>query len=261
MDLNITWDGDRAPLAKAFVAAQMATEAVKKASTNPAFRSKYADLAGVVEAVVPALNAAGVGVLQFPAFDGELVHLTTTLLHESGASVTSTLAMRPTKNDPQGVGSAVTYARRYSLLAMTGAAPEDDDGNAASAPSRAPQRTAKPSPDVEPENWQDRPDFEGGAAADAKTAYHARNAGDDKVFKEISAEIAGLESSAAVGAFLAGRTATIAKFPEGWRKQLREELDDQKTVIREREAQAAEDDFPGSRANGVSGRREAEVNA
>ena len=132
---QLTWEGDRAPLAKAFVAAQKATEAVKKASTNPAFKSRYADLAAVVEAVIPALNASGIAVIQSPSFDGDLVSVTTTLIHESGSSVSGTLSMRPTKMDPQGVGSAVTYARRYALLAMTGAAPEDDDGQAASAPS------------------------------------------------------------------------------------------------------------------------------
>jgi hypothetical protein len=132
--MELTWEGERAPFAKAFVAAQKATESVKKAASNPAFKSKYADLAHVVEGVIPALNNAGVGVLQFPEFDGELVRVTTTLLHESGSSVTATLALRPSKTDPQGVGSAITYGRRYSLLAMTGAAPEDDDGNAASGP-------------------------------------------------------------------------------------------------------------------------------
>lgn len=139
----LEWTGDRAPFAKAFVAAQKATDAVKKASTNPAFKSKYADLAGVVEAVVPALNASGIGVLQFPTYDGEFVSVTTELLHESGSSVRSTLRMRPTKNDPQGEGSAITYARRYSLLAMTGAAPEDDDGNGASQPRGANQPEPK----------------------------------------------------------------------------------------------------------------------
>lgn len=134
--LTVTWDGDRAPFAKAFVAAQKATEAVKKAATNPHFRSKYADLAEVVEATVPALNANGIAVMQSPGFNGELVTVTTTLLHESGAYVSGTLSMRPTKNDPQGIGSAITYARRYALLAMTGAAPEDDDGNAASRPNK-----------------------------------------------------------------------------------------------------------------------------
>lgn len=134
-DFQLTWEGERAPFAKAFIAAQKATEAVKKASSNPAFKSRYADLSVVVEAVIPALNASGIAVIQSPSFDGELVHVATTLIHESGSSVTGVLAMRPTKADPQGVGSAITYGRRYSLLAMTGAAPEDDDGNAASQPS------------------------------------------------------------------------------------------------------------------------------
>lgn len=142
----LVWEGERAPLAKAFVAAQKATESVKKAATNPAFKSKYADLAHVVEGVIPALNAAGVGVLQFPAFDGRLVSVATTLLHESGSCVTATLHLLPSKSDPQGVGSAITYARRYSLLAMTGSAPEDDDGNAASGPRREtePKRVEPP---------------------------------------------------------------------------------------------------------------------
>lgn len=142
----LVWEGERAPFAKAFVAAQKATEAVKKASTNPAFRSKYADLAGVVEAVVPALNDNGIAVMQSPAFDGDYVALTTVLLHESGSSVSSTLLLRPSKMDPQGVGSAVTYARRYALLAMTGAAPEDDDGNAASGPSEQKQERFRDTP-------------------------------------------------------------------------------------------------------------------
>lgn len=139
-ELALIWDGERAPFAKAFVAAQMATEAVKKASTNPAFKSKYADLAGVVEAVVPALNKAGIGVIQSASNDGEMVGITTTLLHESGSSVTGTLHLRPSKSDPQGVGSAITYGRRYLLLAMTGAAPDDDDGQAASGPREVPQQ-------------------------------------------------------------------------------------------------------------------------
>jgi len=137
---GLIWEGDRAPLAKAFVTAQKAMEAVKKAATNPAFKTKYADLSEVVEAVVPALNAAGVGVIQNAGNDGEFVFVSTTLLHESGASVTSTLRLRPSKTDPQGIGSAITYGRRYSLLAMTGAAPEDDDGNSASGPRQQHQQ-------------------------------------------------------------------------------------------------------------------------
>jgi hypothetical protein len=143
----LTWDGDRAPLAKALVAAQKATESIKKAATNPAFKSKYADLAHVVEGVVPALNNAGVMVLQCPGFDGEFVSVTTTFLHEQGSSVTSTLSLRPSKSDPQGVGSAITYARRYALLSMSGGAPEDDDGQAASGPRDRPEpKRADPKP-------------------------------------------------------------------------------------------------------------------
>jgi hypothetical protein len=143
---DLIWDGERAPFAKAFVAAQRATEAIKKASTNPAFKSRYADLAAVVEAVVPALNAAGIGVIQSSDFDGDLVTVTTVLLHESGSSVTSSLRLRPSKQDPQGVGSATTYGRRYSLLAMTGAAPEDDDCNAASGPREPRPQQEAPKP-------------------------------------------------------------------------------------------------------------------
>lgn len=145
------WEGERAPFARAFVAAQSKVEAVLKGAENAAFKvgqrvSKYADLAACVEAVKPALNAAGIGVLQFPSFDGERVGVTTTLLHESGASVSATLHMRPTKADPQGIGSAITYARRYALLAIVGAAPEDDDGNAASAQGDGGKRfTGEPS--------------------------------------------------------------------------------------------------------------------
>ena len=144
--LALVWEGDRAPFAKAFIKAQQATEAVKKAASNPAFKSKYADLSEVVEATVPALNSAGIGVMQAPAFDGEMVSIETVLMHESGSSVTCVLKLRPSKMDPQGVGSAITYGRRYSLLAMTGAAPEDDDGNAASGPRDGHPQNAQPKP-------------------------------------------------------------------------------------------------------------------
>lgn len=144
--MTLTWEGDRAIFAKAFVAAQKSTEAVKKAATNLAFKSKYADLSEVVEATVPALNTNGIGVIQAPGFDGEWVTVTTVLIHESGSSVTGVLSLRPSKSDPQGVGSAITYGRRYALLAMTGAALEDDDGQAASGPRQKPEPTPPADP-------------------------------------------------------------------------------------------------------------------
>ncbi len=132
MNLLMSWEGDRAPFARALIAAQQASSAVKRGNINASLRTTYADLATVVAAVVPALNQCGVALMQFPAFDGEFVHVATTLLHESGASVTSTFSLRPSQSDPQGLGSATTYARRYSLLAMAGVAAEDDDAEAAS---------------------------------------------------------------------------------------------------------------------------------
>jgi hypothetical protein len=215
--IPLEWDGERAPLAKALVAAQKATESVKKAATNPAFKSKYADLAHVVEGVVPALNAAGVMVLQSPGYDGELVHVTTTFLHESGSSVTGTLSLRPSKMDPQGVGSAITYARRYALLAMTGSAPEDDDGNAASQPGRK-----TPDLSIAPEgaDWW-------GCAGEGLTAYAAKQRGLDKDHDELRQAIAALTSAQEWRDWCKAHAEEIGKLPRSWRVILRQDAEAQ----------------------------------
>lgn len=122
--------------AEALVKVQGTIKTAVKDATNPAFRSKYADLGAVWEAVKPALQANGFVVVQSPNFEGDIMWLETTLLHVSGERMTGRYPLRPSKQDPQGYGSALTYARRYSLSAMLGVvADEDDDGNAASAPS------------------------------------------------------------------------------------------------------------------------------
>lgn len=119
-------------IAAAFVKAQRAFGPALKTSTNPHFKSKYADLANCVEAVVDALNANGIALMQrtFECKDGVMVE--TVFVHESGEVMECGMLHVPAgKQDPQGYGSALTYARRYSLLAATGLAPEDDDGNSA----------------------------------------------------------------------------------------------------------------------------------
>lgn len=123
-------------IAPALLAAQKATEFAKKDATNPHFKNKYADLPAVIEAVKPALNAAGIVYIQTasPSDDNRL-HLTTMLMHESGEWISDTLVMPLPKQDPQGYGSAMTYARRYALAAITGVYQDDDDGNAASGPA------------------------------------------------------------------------------------------------------------------------------
>lgn len=119
-------------IATALVKAQKAFGPALKTNTNPAFKSKYADLSACIEAVIDALNENGIAMVQQTREDSTGVTVETMFLHESGESITSgPLHVPASKQDPQGYGSALTYARRYSLMAACGIAPEDDDGNAA----------------------------------------------------------------------------------------------------------------------------------
>jgi hypothetical protein len=130
-------------IAAALVKAQKEFGPALKSSTNPHFRSRYADLAACVEAVVDALNNNGIALTQrlSPCNDGVIVE--TVFVHESGEVINcGQLHVPASKQDPQGYGSALTYARRYSLMAACGIAPEDDDGNAGS------RRQSKTLPDI-----------------------------------------------------------------------------------------------------------------
>ncbi len=120
-------------IATAFVKAQRDFAPALKTSTNPHFKSKYADLAACVEAVIDALNTNGIAMIQRTHDDETGVTVETVFIHESGETIESgRLHVPAAKNEPQGYGSALTYARRYSLMAACGIAPEDDDGNSAS---------------------------------------------------------------------------------------------------------------------------------
>jgi hypothetical protein len=117
----------------AFVKAQQQFGPALKTSTNPHFKSRYADLSACVEAVIDALNANGIALMQkmHPSEGG--VAIETIFVHESGESMANGILHVPaSRQDPQGYGSALTYARRYSLMTACGIAPEDDDGNMAS---------------------------------------------------------------------------------------------------------------------------------
>jgi len=120
-------------LALALHKAQTKIKAAVKDSTNPHFRSKYADLSSVVEAVKVHLNDAGIVFLQGVSGVENGVAVETRLLHVSGEWIASTLEIPASKHDAQGYGSAITYGRRYGLQAMCGVPAEDDDGNAATA--------------------------------------------------------------------------------------------------------------------------------
>jgi hypothetical protein len=118
-------------IAAALAKAQGEFKPAFKDASNPFFKSKYVDLAGAIEACRAALSNHGLAVVQTME-DGERLRLSTTLIHASGEWISSQYPVIPVKNDPQGIGSALTYARRYSLMAIVGLAAEDDDGNAAS---------------------------------------------------------------------------------------------------------------------------------
>ncbi|ABK88179.1 TPA: ERF family protein [Bacillus cereus] len=120
-------------LAKALVKFNSEVNKIAKDADNPFFKNNYATLDTIIDEIRPILSKNGLSIMQIPSGDGQNVTLKTLLLHESGEWLESDeLTMKPVKNDPQAVGSCITYARRYSLAAFlslnTG---EDDDGNGA----------------------------------------------------------------------------------------------------------------------------------
>ena len=133
-------------IATALAKAQANMGKALKQSNNQHFRSKYADLGNVIDACLPALNEAGIALIQPTGEDEHGRYVETILIHgESGEHLSCRVPLIVAKNDMQGYGSAVTYARRYGLMAMAGIAPEDDDGNAAAkAPPKQEQRQQKP---------------------------------------------------------------------------------------------------------------------
>lgn len=142
----IETSADTAKLDAALAKAQGEIEAAAKDSVNPHFKNRYADIAAVWAAIRPAMAKHGISVTQWPvhAEDGRL-HIVTRLAH-AGEWIRAHFSIPVTKQDPQGYGSSITYARRFALAAAVGVvADEDDDGNAASA-----RPTARQEPKPEP---------------------------------------------------------------------------------------------------------------
>ncbi len=130
---------------------------IAKTETNPFFKSKYADLSNILEAIKEPLQESKLAFAQFPSgIDG----LTTILIHDSGEWISSEYSMTPAKQDPQGRGSAITYQRRYALCSILGLNTEDDDGNAASKNEPVVQygasRTVTTHPKPEPKKTEER---------------------------------------------------------------------------------------------------------
>lgn len=129
-------------IAAALAKAQGEIKSAIKDSTNPHFKSRYADLASVVDACRTPLAKNNIAFSHgLDSSDGQTVLVTCRLFHMSGEWMECGLTLRPTKPDPQGIGSAATYGRRYTLASMVGVATDDDDGNAASA---SPTQASRP---------------------------------------------------------------------------------------------------------------------
>ncbi len=138
------WSETRGEIAKALSKAQLLIVGAVKDSENPHFKSDYSSLSSVWDAAHGPLNSNGIAIVQSVQSLADGKHmLVTALIHESGEWLQSQCTISPVQNTPQGFGSALTYARRQSLAAMTGVAPMDDDGNDASAKAAIPQEAKR----------------------------------------------------------------------------------------------------------------------
>jgi ERF superfamily len=126
-------------LAEALSKAQGQIEGARKDSKNPFFKSSYADLESVWTACRKHLSENGLAVIQTTEGTPESICLVTTLVHTSGEWMRGVLPICPIKHDPQSIGSALTYARRYSLASIVGVCQTDDDGEAAMSSHREKQ--------------------------------------------------------------------------------------------------------------------------
>jgi hypothetical protein len=119
-------------IAEALVSAQKEIRFAVKDSTNPHYKSKYANINSVIDAVKAPLNNNGIAILQSlsPSDDNKL-HLTTRLIHSSGEWIEDTAVCPIQKQDPQGLGSAISYIRRYSISSLCALYADDDDGQSA----------------------------------------------------------------------------------------------------------------------------------
>lgn len=125
-------------IASALCQFQAQVETIKKTATNPFFKSKYADLADILDVIRQPLADNGLSFVQFPKGKN---CLDTMLMHVSGEWISESFEMTPTKNDPQGAGSVITYQRRYALGSILGLNIDvDDDGNRASEPAKEPKK-------------------------------------------------------------------------------------------------------------------------
>ena len=166
-----------AELAIALAKAQSQNGTVHKDAKNPFFKSNYASLAQVWETVRPALTANGLSVVQLPSQDEKGYYVESMLIHSSGQWIKCRTYMKPVKEDPQGIGSLISYARRYALQSLVMVCPDDDDGEMAMGRSSvAPARTTitkviTPATPKEDRSWYKKIESIIGDKVESATAY------------------------------------------------------------------------------------------
>jgi hypothetical protein len=214
-------------ISPALVKAINAIEGVKKGADNPFFKSKYANLESVIEAAHDALSANGLAVMQGPGpMDGNCITLTTRLVHESGEWIETDFSLPAGKMDPQAAGSAITYARRYSLMAMLNMPAVDDDGEASMPRSTKPGEPKNPNVSVHPEG----PDW-WGAEGSGMSAAKAKAEGWGETLDGWLGAIPMLPTMEAWQKWCRDRDEDVKKLPKGWRVQLRDELENRKKEL------------------------------
>jgi len=184
-------------IAIAMCQAQSEMGGAHKGKSNPFFKSKYADLGAVVQAVKGPFTNNGLSYVQFPIEEGGRIGIETILMHISGEWMAHSFTVNLAKQDAQGAGSAITYCRRYGLQAIAGIPSDDDDGNNAS--KKAPQKV--------------KPAFPKGLEEPYNHIREALNAGDMQVVGELFRGFSFIEEQLAVQAqFSSKDRAAISKF-------------------------------------------------
>ncbi len=221
-----------AQLAPALVKALGMIEGAAQSGENTHLKSKYATLEDVIDATQAILSECELGLIQIPgAITGGMLNLETMILHTSGEYIIGDFQMPVGKGDPQSVGSALTYARRYAQKAGLNIPDLDDDGQGVK--EAKPGKHAKITPAPDGADWP-QCSGKGTPVAEAKAT------GLDEKFRAFKTEIEGLLTMVEIGQFRKVRTAEIALMPINWRKALREIADEQIIEInRQAEQEAA----------------------
>jgi hypothetical protein len=174
-------------LAKALSKMQGELTSVPKSSTNPFFKSKYADLDAVWDTIRKPLSSNGLSVIQTTYDQNDKIYLETMLLHTSGEWVKSYLPINAKESSPQAIGSAITYARRYAMSAMLGVSADEDDDAEGTTNHKPVQKESKPAekPTIEPVTKEQVKAIE---EAVVKHCYNAKAFIESKGWKATSAK-------------------------------------------------------------------------